>query len=69
MEDIMISGIVRILLAAGGIVTGWFVAKDAPNFGVIQTMTALILLTLVVAVGAFWPAGWTISLNRLHKSR
>ena len=65
----MISGIVRILLAAGGIVTGWFVAKDAPNFGVIQTMTALILLTLVVAVGAFCPARGTISLNRLHKSR
>ena len=65
----MISWIAGTFLAAGGIVTGWFVAKDAPNFGVVQTMTALILLPLVVAVGAFWPARWTISLNRLHKSR
>jgi len=65
----MISWMVRVLLAAGGIVTSWFVANDAPNFGVVQMMMALILLTLVIAVLAFWPARWTISLNRLHKSR
>ena len=69
MEDTMISWIAGIFLAAGGIVAGWFVAKDASNFGVVQMMMALILLTLVVAVGAFWPARWTISLNRLPKVR
>ena len=52
----MISWIVRGLLAGGGVVAGWFVAEDAPNFGVVQMMMALILLTFVVAVLAFWPA-------------
>jgi hypothetical protein len=30
---------------------------------------ALFLLTLVVAVIAFWPARWTSALNRLQKTR
>jgi Flp pilus assembly pilin Flp len=41
------------------------VAKDAPNFGVIQGMVAVVLLGVVVAVLAFWPARWTHLLNRL----
>jgi len=65
----MISWIVRILMIAAGVVTGWFVAKDAPIFGVAQMMVALLLLTLVVAVLAFWPHRWTITLNRSGKPR
>jgi len=65
----MIGWIVRILLAAGGVVASWFVARDAPNFGVIQMVFALILLTFAVAVIAFWPERWTAALNRLHRSR
>jgi len=38
----MISWIVRILMIAAGVVTGWFVAKDAPIFGVAQMMVALL---------------------------
>jgi hypothetical protein len=68
-EGAMISWIVRGLLAGGGVVTGWFVAEDAPNFGVVQMMMALILLTFVVAVLAFWPERWTVALNRLHGPR
>ncbi len=64
----MISWIVRFLMIAAGVVTGWFVAKDAVNFGVIQMMVALMLLTLIVAVLAFWPSRWTIKLDRLHRS-
>ena len=56
----MLNWLVRGLLMIAGVVTGWFVAKEAPNFGVIQMMTALLLLTLFVAVVAFWPARWTI---------
>ncbi len=52
----MIGGVVRILMIAASIVTGWFVAKDAPLFGVVQTMVTIILLTLIVAVFAFWPS-------------
>ncbi|SCX92717.1 hypothetical protein [Microvirga guangxiensis] len=65
----MISWVVRLLLIAASVVTSWFVAKDAVNFGIIQMMVALLLLTLVVAIFAFWPSRWTIKLNRLPKSR
>ena len=65
----MISWIVRGLLAGGGVVASWFIARDAPNFSVIQMVMSLILLTLAVAVIAFWPERWTTSLNRLHRSR
>ena len=65
----MVSWIVRGLLALGGVAAGWFVVKDAPNFGVVQMVMALLLLTLIVAVIAFWPARWTIALNRTQNSR
>ena len=63
----MISRVVRILMVAAGVVTSWFVAKDAPIFGVAQMMVALLLLTFIVAVLAFWPHRWTIALNRTEK--
>jgi hypothetical protein len=65
----MIGWIVRGLLAAGGILAGWFVTRNAPNFGVIQMVMALLLLTFVVAVIAFWPQRWTHALNRLNRLR
>lgn len=65
----MIGWIVRILMIVAGAVTSWAIAKDAPNFSVIQMMVALFLLTLVVAVFAFWPARWAIRLNRSEKAR
>jgi hypothetical protein len=46
----MISWIVRILMVVAGVVTSWFVTKDAPIFGVAQVMVALLLLTFIVAV-------------------
>ena len=64
----MISWAVRALLMAGGAVTGWFVAKDAPGFGVIQMMVATLLLALIVAVIAFWPARWSHRLDHLDGS-
>jgi hypothetical protein len=65
----MIGSVVRGLLAAGGIIAGWFVTRDAPNFGVIQMVVASLLLTFVVAVIAFWPERWTHALNRLNRPR
>jgi type II secretory pathway component PulJ len=62
----MVGWIVRGLLIAGGTITSWFVAKDAPGFGVIQMMVATLLLALIVAVIAFWPARWTHVLERRH---
>jgi hypothetical protein len=63
----MLSWIFRGFLIVVGFVTSWFVAKDAPQFGVMQMAVALILLVLVVAVLAFWPERWTHILNRVHK--
>jgi len=63
----MVGWLARGLLILAGVVTGWFISKDAPNFGVVQGMVAVMLLGLIVAVLAFWPARWTHLLNRLMK--
>jgi len=60
----MVSWIVRLLLIAAGAITEWFVAADAPNFGVVQGVIAVLLLTVVVFVLAFWPKSWSHRLNR-----
>ena len=65
----MIGWVVRLLMIAAGVVTSWFVAKDAVNLGVVQMMVTLLLLTLIVAVVAFWPSRWPTRLNRLQRSR
>ena len=65
----MLSWIVQLLMIAADSVTGWFIAKDAPIFGVAQVMMTLVLIALIVAVVAFWPQGWTAALNRFHRSR
>jgi uncharacterized membrane protein YoaK (UPF0700 family) len=65
----MVGWIVRLLMIAAGVVTGWFVAKDAPIFGVAQVMVALLLLTFIVAVLAFWPHRWTSTIKRSEKQR
>jgi hypothetical protein len=56
----MIGSIARIVLVAAGVITGWFVVRDSPNFGLIQMTVGLLLVTFVVAVAAFWPSimGW-----------
>jgi len=59
--------VVRFLLIVAGTVTSWFVARDAVIFGVAQVMVALLLITLGVAILAFWPSRWIISLKRFHK--
>jgi hypothetical protein len=69
MEAAMLGWIVRALLVVAGIVTGWFVARDAAVFGIAQVMVALLLITAVIAILAFWPSQWTISLSRFRRSR
>lgn len=60
----MLSWLVRLLLLASGTVAGWMVAQDAPNFGVVQAMVAVLLVALVVFVLAFWPARWSHVIDR-----
>ena len=65
----MLGWIVRGLLIVAGFIASWVVAKDAPQFGLVQMAVGLFLVVLVVAILAFWPERWTHILNRIHKSR
>jgi len=60
----MLSWIVRGLLIVAGFVASWFMAKDAPQFGIMQVAVALLLMVLVVAVLAFWPERCTWKARR-----
>jgi hypothetical protein len=60
----MVGWITRIFLIAGGGVASWFVARDAPNFSVVQGVTAMLLIALTVCVIGLWPDRWTAWLNR-----
>ena len=60
----MISWLVRLLLIAAGAMAQWFVTVDSPNFGIVQGVVALLLLTLIVFVLAYWPRRWTQLLDR-----
>ena len=50
----MLGWLVRIVMSVAAVVAGWFVARDAANFGIVQSAISLILLTIVVAIAAFW---------------
>jgi formate hydrogenlyase subunit 3/multisubunit Na+/H+ antiporter MnhD subunit len=63
----LLSWIFRGFLIVAGFVASWFVAKDAPQFGVMQMAVVLILVVVIVAVLAFWPERWSHILDRLHK--
>lgn len=65
----MIGWVVRGVMVVAGVLTGLFIAKDAPNFGVIQMMISLLVIALIVAVFAFWPTRWTVRPRRSPKSR
>ncbi len=42
-----------LLLSIGGIVTSWFISKDASSFGGIQTMVSMLLLAVLVGCIAY----------------
>jgi hypothetical protein len=46
--------IVRLLFMIAAPITALFVARDALNFGVLQTFVATIFVVALVAVAAFW---------------
>lgn len=47
--------IIRILVVFAGFIASWFVARDALNFEIVQMVVVVILFTIAVAIGAFWP--------------
>ena len=51
----MFGWLVRVLLIIAGAITGWFVARDAVNFGVLQMFVMLALITVLMGALALWP--------------
>jgi hypothetical protein len=52
----MLSWIIRILFILAAPITALLVSRDALNFGLAQTMVAIILMVAFVALGAAWTA-------------
>ena len=46
--------ILRILSVLAGAITALFVARDALNFTIIQTLVAILLVTAVLLAGSLW---------------
>ena len=59
-EAIMMDWIAQALLGTAGFIVSCFIARETPQFAVMQGSLALVLLVSLVAVAAFWPARWTI---------
>ncbi len=61
----MMNLLLRPVMFFAAIIAGWFVARDAVNFNVIQMVVALFLITAIVAIAAFWEtlSDWLKSKN------
>jgi hypothetical protein len=46
--------IIRILFAIAASITALFVERDALNFGVMQMLVSVMLITVVVGAAALW---------------
>ena len=46
----MLGWLVRLIFIPSGIIAGWFVAKDAPNFSAVQLVVGLLLIFFIVLV-------------------
>lgn len=46
----MVGWLVRLIFIPSGIIAGWFVAKDAPNFSAVQLVVGLLLMFFIVLV-------------------
>lgn len=51
----MLGWLIRIFSVAGGVIAGWLVGRDAPNYSFLQMVVTLLLIVIAVAVLAFWP--------------
>jgi uncharacterized membrane protein YhaH (DUF805 family) len=54
----MINWIVGVLMAIGGAIATWMIARDNPNFELVQGAIATIVLAAIIALIAFWPRIW-----------
>ena len=61
-----------LLLDVAAVVVGLFVSKDSTNFGVVQMMTAVLLLAAVVSLIVYWQwlVQWLMNIGgRIGKFR
>jgi hypothetical protein len=65
LEMTMVGWLARGLLILAGIVTGWFISRDAPNL--CRTGNDRSDTDGFGRMLAFWPARWTHLLDRLLK--
>jgi len=63
----MLSWIARGLLLIAGLVTGWWVAKDAVNFSAIQMTVAILIFVMVLLALALSPRRWADGVRRIFK--
>jgi hypothetical protein len=59
----MIDWIAQALLDSAGFIVSCFIARETPQFAIIEGSLALVLLVSLVALTAFWPARWSIPLS------
>jgi hypothetical protein len=52
----MFNWVVRIVMLLAGMITSWFVAREANNFSVIQGVVAMLLIAFFVLAAAYWPS-------------
>jgi nitrogen fixation/metabolism regulation signal transduction histidine kinase len=46
----VIGWLVRLIFILTGLIAGWFVAKDSPNFSAVQLVVGLSLMFLIVLI-------------------
>jgi len=54
----MLNWLVRLLMISAAGIAGWFVARDAPNFSIIQMLVLLVLMAVVIAAATSWTLLW-----------
>jgi hypothetical protein len=50
----MLNLIIRPIMIFAAVIASYFVARDAQNFSIVQMTVALLLITALVGLGAFW---------------
>lgn len=65
----MLNLIIRPIMIIAAVIAGWFVARDAVNFSIVQMVVGLILITALVAVAACWEliSDWFKNKKKLHR--
>jgi hypothetical protein len=52
--------IARLLLVAAGFIAAIFVARDAPNFGVVEVLVAMLMIFVFIVGAGLWIQRWKI---------